>query len=363
MQKIRALRFASFGRDVVRGRERITSSLAFDATMVALATWFVGGVYLDGWAHIHIPKLETFFTPWHGALYSGYFVSAAFLFGALLRNMMNGYPLARALPAGYGLSMVGAVGFAFGAVGDFIWHTLFGIEASVDALLSPTHLVLAAGAALIVTGPLRAAWSRPNRAAEQTGWPALLPAVMSLAIFYSILTFFTEYASPFGETLVGVNRLPRVAGEAARLQELGVAGFLLQAGILMGILLFAMRRWRLPWGSLTLVLTANTLAMGLMHDGWFSTGTSVIIGVGVLAGLLGDVLNWRLMPSATRPGAFRWFAFLMPITLYTLYYLALFVFGRGVWWSIHMWVGSIVMSGVVGLLVSYAILPPPLPES
>jgi hypothetical protein len=222
--------------------------------VVALAVWFVGGVYLDGWAHIHISKQETFFTPWHGVLYSGYFVSAVFLFGTLLKNMLDGYPLARALPAGYELSMVGAIVFAFGAVGDFIWHTIFGIEANIEALFSPTHLILATGASLIATGPLRAAWRRSSsQAAEKIGLPALLPAVVSTAIFYSVLTFFTEYASPFGETLVGMNRLPATRSASFRLQELGVASFLLQAAILMGILLFLMRRWRLPLGSLTLV--------------------------------------------------------------------------------------------------------------
>jgi hypothetical protein len=348
---------------VVHQGERLTSSLAFDAVIVALATWFVGGVYLDGWAHIHIPTLETFFTPWHGALYSGYFVSAIFLFAVLVKNMVNGYPLARALPAGYELSMVGAIVFALGGVGDLIWHTLFGIEANIDALLSPTHLLLATGASLIATGPLRAAWRRSSsQASGKTGFPALLPAVISLTIFYSVLTFFTEYASPFAETLVGMNRLPTTGREMLRFQALGVAGFLLQTAILMGILLFIMRRWRLPVGSLTLMMTLNTLAMALMHTGWFSTGTYVIIGVGVLAGLLGDVLNWRLMPSADRPAAFHWFAFLMPVVLYGLYFLALFIFGGGVWWTVHMWVGSIFMSGVVGLLLSYAVLPPPAPE-
>ena len=40
---------------------------------VALATlWLTAGLYLDGWAHSHVPELETFFTPWHGVLYSGY---------------------------------------------------------------------------------------------------------------------------------------------------------------------------------------------------------------------------------------------------------------------------------------------------
>ena len=34
--------------------------LSFDRLMLALVFWFVGGLYLDGWAHSHIPQLETF---------------------------------------------------------------------------------------------------------------------------------------------------------------------------------------------------------------------------------------------------------------------------------------------------------------
>src|SRR5262245_66096291 len=37
---------------------------------VAVASgWLVGGFWLDGWAHHAFPQLETFFTPWHAALY------------------------------------------------------------------------------------------------------------------------------------------------------------------------------------------------------------------------------------------------------------------------------------------------------
>ncbi|MEZ4662017.1 MAG: hypothetical protein R2911_31085 [Caldilineaceae bacterium] len=47
-------------------------------------------------------------------------------------------------------------------MGDLIWHELFGIEQDFEALISPTHLMLGAGLALIVSGPLRAALARPN---------------------------------------------------------------------------------------------------------------------------------------------------------------------------------------------------------
>jgi hypothetical protein len=38
---------------------------------------------------------------------------------------------------------------------------LFGIEKGTDALLSPTHLMLALGVLLAASGPFRAAWLHP----------------------------------------------------------------------------------------------------------------------------------------------------------------------------------------------------------
>src|SRR5690349_306769 len=47
--------------------------IGFDRLMMVLCCWFVGGLYLDGWAHDHGMVDKTFFTPWHAVLYSGYF--------------------------------------------------------------------------------------------------------------------------------------------------------------------------------------------------------------------------------------------------------------------------------------------------
>jgi len=44
---------------------------AFEWTVVVLCAWLMSGAYLDAWAHRHLARLETFFTPWHAALYSG----------------------------------------------------------------------------------------------------------------------------------------------------------------------------------------------------------------------------------------------------------------------------------------------------
>gem|GEM_PF-3537078 len=39
---------------------------------VLLAAWMTAGIFIDGWAHINLTPLETFFTPWHAVFYSGF---------------------------------------------------------------------------------------------------------------------------------------------------------------------------------------------------------------------------------------------------------------------------------------------------
>ncbi len=34
--------------------------------------WLIIGVFVDGWAHMNLAQLETFFTPWHALFYSGF---------------------------------------------------------------------------------------------------------------------------------------------------------------------------------------------------------------------------------------------------------------------------------------------------
>lgn len=379
MQKLSLLDLSFPGNRAISRKERVTGSVTFDAVMVALAAWFVAGLYLDGWAHQHIPGMETFFTPWHGVLYSGFFACAGFLFFNLITNMWRGYALKNALPAGYELSLLGAMIFSAGGVGDFIWHTLFGIEANNEALLSPTHLILALGMTLILTGPLRAAWYRLDKAAGR--WRDQLPMVLSLTFMLSMFTFFTMYAHPFGRTLAATVSSPRAGADSYGLlsqqglenvefyeQTVGIAGVLIQTALLMGVVLLLARRGAFPFGGLTLVLGLSTALMVFMRaqsfyvDVTLSTGPWPLIAVAVVTGLAADVLFWWLKPSAARPTTLRLFAFVVPVILYSLYFSALMVFGGGIWWSIHLWAGVTVLAGVTGFLLSYAFVPPALAE-
>ena len=170
-----------------------SSSPRLDWIVALTSICFVTGVFTDGWAHNHIPELETFFTPWHALLYSGFFAMALTIGVAWLYRYRQGYHWRHALPPGYNIAAVGSIIFILGGLCDLGWHQLFGIESDIDALLSPTHLVLAIGGALTVTAPLRSALAQHKPVKHIL---AELPAVLSLTAALCIVGFMTMYVHP-----------------------------------------------------------------------------------------------------------------------------------------------------------------------
>ena len=77
----------------------------------------------------------------------------------------------------------------------------------------------------------------------------------------------------------------------------------------------------------------------------------------VAAGIVADLLLTWLKPSLKRLNELRLFAFLVPMFLFLFYFLDLMV-THGIIWSIHLWLGSCVMAGIVGLVLSYLLAPP-----
>jgi TolB protein len=562
-------------------------------------------------------------------LYSAMAIVGLFLVVTALRWRSRGNPWLQTLPPGYGLSLIGVGLFGVGGGADLIWHVVFGVEFSVDALLSPTHLLLASAGVLIVAGPLRAAWRNPERASQR--WLAKVPAVLSLVLLLSLFTGLTQFVHPLTDTWAerapvalqtqtelfsmkadgtGQTRLtigsgqsdgapswsadgraitfvrsdlisggnpvgeiyrmntdasgarpltrspawyggpvwspngqtlafsllrrdtrkwtiaildaaaggdPRLltnsgandildgwspdgtrlvfhsdrtgnqevfvmnadgsrqtqltsggdnwggswsahndaiafaSGRSGRLQiytmssdgsgrrrlmtsggddwlpewspdggqlafnsnrdggqaqiyvanadgshptnvvrstsvrldgwtprwspdgrsivyaaggnppftaipfvrqSLGAASIIVQAALLMGILLLGLRGGTLPVGSLTLILTLNAALMSVVQDQYR------LIPAAIVAGLLGDLVLWRLRPSLERPGSVRLFAFAVPVIFYFCYMLTLQL-TSGIGWSIHLWLGTIAVAGIVGVLLSYLVLPPP----
>jgi hypothetical protein len=80
---------------------------------------FVFGLFLDGWAHNHLSSsLETFFTPWHGVFYAGYFLTTLSLLWWTLSRRKKFKTFTASIPAGHKLTLLGSLFFFFGGIGD-----------------------------------------------------------------------------------------------------------------------------------------------------------------------------------------------------------------------------------------------------
>ncbi|HEV3464540.1 MAG TPA: hypothetical protein VG846_11240, partial [Actinomycetota bacterium] len=243
----------------VQGRPR--ASWGDDLAAALLGTWVVGGLFLDGWAHVNQPGLETFFSPWHGVFYLGFVVSTVVLGRLVARHQRGGFDPAL-VPAGYGLGLVGTALFVAGGVADGAWHTIFGVEVGVAALLSPSHLLLLSGGLLMVTSPVRSAWSSPALPARAPA-RALLPALWATTLTTAVVLFFFQYLSAF------VTRAPSAAteGPGGLLTTItGVASVLVTNLIVLAPVLLLARRWRLPFGSATLIATMGAVGLTSLRE-------------------------------------------------------------------------------------------------
>jgi hypothetical protein len=205
---------------------------------------------------------------------------------------------------------------------------------------------------LIISGPFRAGWLRlTDQMGSAAGWIALFPQLLSLTFVWSMWSFMTQFAHPLVDTWAAAGFRPSSSRGVTFLQvSLGITSFLLQTGLMMGLVLYTLRRWSLPLGSVTLVFGLNATLMSFMEDQYR------LIPAAALAGFTADLLIRWLKPSMQRSGALRFFALVVPMVYYAVYYVVLIV-TQGLAWSVHVWTGSIVLSGIVGLLLSYLLIP------
>jgi adenylate kinase family enzyme len=317
----------------------------FDWLALAASAWLLGGLYWDGWAHGYgLP--DSFWTVWHAVFYSGYAAAAAVILGATASARPRAASWRAAIPAGYEATVAGVFVFGLGGAFDMAWHTAFGIELGGDALLSPSHLVLGLGIALIVIGPLLAAWRRGSSG----GLVAQLPAVLSLTALLSLFTFFSLFAGPYS-AVIGTGPKP---SEATLVRSL--LGMYLFSALVVGLALVALRRGTLPAGSLTVLLGLNGAVMILMRGHAPLEVQLTFMLVAIAAGAIGDVLLWRLRPTDSRPLQLHIFAFALPVVYFALY-LGVVVLRVGSGWTVHELTGMVTLCGVVGLLLSFVAAP------
>ncbi len=314
---------------------------AFTWAALALGVWVLLGAVVDINAHNHDAVDETFFTPWHLLMYSGMAANGLFYVIVQFRNVGRGHSLLQALPRAYLFSFAGVLLFGLGGVFDLIWHELFGFESGIDALVSPSHLVLVLSAILFMSGPLR---SFVTQGRTGGGWTQLFPPVTATLAVLTLATLFTGFANVWSQ----VDRYVAIDPDSSlKLAEAWtVAAVLVPAALMTGALLYLRQRMVLPFGAVTYVLFSNALIMFYIRFEDTSPHLVVLLAP-LLAGLLGDwLLAWP--PGGSQLVALRRFAFLLPFVM-TFSLFVILQQTAGIWWSTHMWVGVSFMAGAVGL--------------
>lgn len=317
--------------------------------LLAATVMQVGGL-LDGWAHNSLPQVqlesEGAFSPWHLLLGAGYALTAAWIALLVLRHFSRGARGLAAVPMGYGLGLAGAVAWPFGfGLDQFVWHPAFGIERGIEALLSPTHLLLGLCELLMLTSPLRAAWSDPNLR-RAPSFRAFFPALLSVTFAVGVIAFFFNYENAF----VSVYPSAQVA--------LGIPTVLMTNLLLVGTMLLLLRRWQLPFGSLAFFFAAQATLVNAIA-GFAAWPT---IPIALTGGVVADVLVSRWHPTTDRPATYRATAALTSLTLWTVYMVTLLLLGE-LDWSPPLWTGVVTLA--VGSSAALALIaaPPPLPTN
>lgn len=337
--------------------DRPLASLRDDAVTAFVGIWLTAGLFLDGWAHHNLSELETFFTPWHAVFYSGFASCALWLSWVVSRHVKAGRKGLQAIPIGYALGLLGVAIFAVGGLADMIWHTIYGIEQGLDALFSPSHLLLLAGGAAILTTPFRSAWGRSREEAAASNLANVVPALLSITLATAFVLFFLyylwvfEYTFAFRPWEIYANARPSVVRDLGL--GAGIASILLSNVLMTAPVLLLLRRFVPPFGAVTLFLGAIQSLMAAM----LGPGDSEAFGAGralivlLTAGILSDALIAALRPYRDRLIPYRAFGALFPAVLWTTYFL-LGNAWHGIAWSREMWTGMIVWNVWAGYMLA-----------
>jgi hypothetical protein len=316
---------------------RPRASRRTDLITLALATWMNIGGQVDGWAHgAYNLDSEGIFTPWHAMLYSGFVACAAWICWQAVRGRDHDRRGLAALPAGYGLGLVGVGIFAVGGVGDLTWHAIFGIEQDTAALLSPTHLLLLVGGMLIESIPLRAAWAARDDRDCGSLRTFLLP-LLSLALLVVDASFFLSYFSSFA------NLAPTTS--AAELH--GIASALITNVVLLVPTLLLLRRWRPPFGAITVLFGVTAV----LTSGLTGFVTAITIVPAVIGGLAADTAVRRLRPTPAEPRTWTGFAMLVAAGVWSAYFLTLEL-TLGLAWEVELAPGLVVLNSLAAFALA-----------
>ncbi|MFF4621597.1 hypothetical protein [Nonomuraea jabiensis] len=329
-----------------------------------LGIWFAVGLMIDAWAHGNLAQLETFFTPWHAVFYSGFAVVSGWIGWQVWRNVRAGRQGPAAVPTGYLAGLVAIPAFAAFGIADMMWHTILGIETTINIFFSPSHLGLAVTMMLIITTPLRSAWNAPDVGARPS-LGRLLPALLGLAFAATLVLLFLSYGDALRyrpQAIVQALSMAQDSGAPPRgggpvavgpsAERVAVAMVVTNV-VMLAPVLFLVRRWLLPFGSVTVMYAVMTLMPGAQTT---FRNLPILLSL-VVAGFVSDLLIRRLRPSGERRAAYWAFAGLSAFATWSLYIGAASATGGGLPAVPELWTGAPVVAGLVGLALGVLFLP------
>jgi hypothetical protein len=267
------------------------------------------------------------------------------------------------IPLRYPLAVAGVGIATFGLFGDIIWHSVFGQETGVARVVGPFHIFLFTGAGLLVTGSLRSAWWSLEDYPTAPSFRTFFPVLVSLALITAMAAFLFQWLSAFLDwsPSVGLDRIPGALQGRHDVEETvqlaGVARVMVTNLILMAPVLLLLRRWRPPFGSITLLFTFVATMMSALTE--FRLGWSVLAAAA--GGLTADLLIGWLRVSPRRPTGYRVVATVTPLVMWPVYFLALSLL-HDIHWSRDLAIGTVPLAAAGGLVLSVLVLPPALPR-
>lgn len=363
--------------------ERPIASWSEDMVSVLISVLGVAGMYWDSWRHnTQVIEDDNFWSPPHIALYSALTVLLLWIGLIVIRRQPAGGLDLAAIPRGYGIGIVGLVLAGAGGVGDFIWHAIFGFEDQANAFWSPPHQVLFYGGLLLAAAPFISSWYRSGGPLDVR---AAAPVVLSLAVMMGTATYAVMHLSPLWNNVaptdafqadiarlddayapgdlptghVGLDTAVRTFGDDAfpyyfySLNQ-SVAALLLLSLTLTAPVLLLVRRWRPPFGSVTVVFGLYGVVYGIPTE---YRDAEQLVGLAV-AGLLIDGLIAGLRPELpARPWQFRALGASIPLFSIGIYLITLEL-GPGLAWHISVWLGVLLTSTMIGLGLACLMAPP-----
>lgn len=209
-------------------------------------------------------------------------------------------------------------------------------KTAIEALISPTHLLLLIGGLLMVTLPVRSALQRDDVDAP-------LPVLASVGLALGVAAFFLMYLTPWADAEPFEHPYRPDTAVSNLAVESAMATVIVTTVLFVGAIVWMARRWRLPAWSATVIFTA--VAFGLSGLDGFEVRAPVLAAT--IAGLVVDAVlrsGRPLTMVGLAGGATLWSAF------FALHHLE-----TGVEWGPSLWVGAIVFAGLSGLAAGAAV--------